>query len=67
MKNPPGGFPLFGPRDEAFGHSGSGGARAFAVPSQRLAVCFVSNYQSEKRSVGARTEAIIAAACAGAE
>jgi CubicO group peptidase (beta-lactamase class C family) len=67
MKNPPGGFPLFGPRADAFGPSGSGGARAFAVPSQRLAVCFASNYQSEKRSVGERTEAIVAAACAAAE
>lgn len=67
MKNPPNGFPLFGPREDAFGHPGSGGARAFAVPSQRLAVCFTSNYQSEQRSVGERTEAIVTAACAAAE
>jgi CubicO group peptidase (beta-lactamase class C family) len=66
MKNPPGGFALFGPSPDAFGHSGSGGARAFAVPSQRLAVCFVSNYQTEKRSVGERVEAIVGAACAAA-
>ena len=67
MKNPPGGFPLFGPSADAFGHSGSGGARGFAVPSQRLAVCFQSNYQTEKRSVGERVEAIVGAACAAAE
>jgi len=67
MKNPPGGFPLFGPREDAFGHSGSGGARAFAVPSQRLAVCYNTNFQSEKRSVGDRIEAIVAAACASAD
>jgi CubicO group peptidase (beta-lactamase class C family) len=66
MKNPPGGFPLFGPSADAFGHSGSGGARAFAVPSRNLAVCFTSNYQTEKRSVGERVEAIVAAACASA-
>lgn len=67
MRNPPDGFPLFGPRADSFGHPGSGGARALAVPSQALAVCFVSNYQSEKRSVGERTEAIVTAACACAE
>ncbi|CAN0479200.1 unnamed protein product, partial [Discosporangium mesarthrocarpum] len=67
MKNPPNDFPLFGPRADSFGHPGSGGARAFAVPSQRLAVAFASNYQSEKRSVGERTEAIVAAACASAD
>ena len=66
MRNPPDGMPVFGPRDDAFGHTGSGGARAFAVPSQRLSVCFVSNYQSEQRSFGARTEAIVHAACAAA-
>ncbi len=66
MRNPPDGFALFGPSDDAFGHSGSGGARAFAVPSQRLAVAFQSNYQSEQRSVGERTEAVVRAACAAA-
>ncbi len=66
MRNPPDGFPAFGPFDDAFGHSGSGGARAFAVPSRQLSVCFVSNYQSEQRSYGARTEAIVGAACAAA-
>jgi len=64
MKNPPDGARLFGPGTESFGHLGSGGARALAVPSQRLAVCFVSNYQSEGRGVGVRTEAIVEAACA---
>lgn len=62
MKTPPDGMPLFGPAADAFGHLGSGGARALAVPSKRLAVCFVSNYQSEHRSIGERTEAIVAAA-----
>lgn len=64
MTPTPDGRELFGPSPDAFGHLGSGGARAFAVPSKRLAVCFVSNYQSEQRSIGVRTEAIVAAACA---
>lgn len=64
MRNPPDGMPVFGPHDDAFGHTGSGGARAFAVPSRRLSVCFVSNYQSEQRSFGVRTESIVRAACA---
>ena len=67
MRNPPDGMPVFGPRDDAFGHTGSGGARAFAVPSQRLAICFVSNLQSEQRSFGVRTESIVKAASAAAE
>jgi CubicO group peptidase (beta-lactamase class C family) len=62
MTNPPDGMKLFGPADDAFGHLGSGGARALAIPSKRLALCFVSNYQSEQRSIGARTEAIVEAA-----
>lgn len=62
MKTPPDGMKLFGPGADAFGHLGSGGARALAVPSKRLALCFVSNYQSEKRSIGVRTEAIVEAA-----
>ena len=66
MRNPPDGMPVFGSSDDAFGHTGSGGARAFAVPSQQLAVCFVSNYQSEQRSFGARTEAIVQSACQAA-
>jgi len=62
MTNPPDGMKLFGPAADAFGHLGSGGARALAIPSKRLAVCFVSNYQSEHRSIGERTEAIVGAA-----
>jgi CubicO group peptidase (beta-lactamase class C family) len=67
MKTPPDGMKLFGPGADAFGHLGSGGARALAMPSKRLALCFVSNYQSEQRSIGVRTEAIVAAAgaCVG--
>jgi len=64
MTNPPDGMKLFGPSPDAFGHLGSGGARGLAVPSKRLAVCFVSNYQSEQRSIGVRTEAIVGAAAA---
>jgi len=62
MTNPPDGMEYFGPAADAFGHLGSGGARALAIPSKRLAVCFVSNYQSEQRSIGVRTEAIVEAA-----
>lgn len=67
MTPPPDGMKLFGPSPDAFGHLGSGGARALAVPSKRLALCFVSNYQSEQRSIGVRTEAIVeaAGACVG--
>lgn len=67
MKTPPDGTRLFGPGADAFGHLGSGGARALGVPSKRLALCFVSNYQSEQRSIGVRTEAIVeaAGACVG--
>ena len=62
MTNPPDGMKLFGPTPDAFGHLGSGGARALAMPSKRLALCFVSNFQSEQRSIGVRTEAIVNAA-----
>jgi len=62
MKTPPDGMKLFGSSTDAFGHLGSGGARALAVPSKQLALCFVSNYQSERRSIGVRTEAIVDAA-----
>jgi len=67
MTSPPDGMKHFGPAADAFGHLGSGGARALAIPSKRLALCFVSNYQSEQRSLGVRTEAIVeaAGACAG--
>ena len=67
MTTPPDGMRLFGTADDAFGHLGSGGARALAIPSKRLALCFVSNYQSEQRSIGARTEAIVEAASACAD
>jgi CubicO group peptidase (beta-lactamase class C family) len=63
MRNPPSGEPLFGRWSDGFGHLGSGGARALAVPSQRLALCFVSNYQSEMLGKGVRTEAVVKAAC----
>ena len=38
---------------------GSGGARAIADPARNLAMCFVSNYQSEGMGVGVRTEAVV--------
>ena len=63
MRNPPSGEPLFEAWPDGFGHLGSGGARAIAVPSQRLALCFVSNYQSETLAKGVRTEAVVKAAC----
>ena len=64
MKPPPDGNPMFGTWSDAFGHNGSGGARVFTVPSRRLAVCYVCNYQSEFIGRGVRTEAIAHAACA---
>lgn len=57
-KNTPNFAPM-GPNPEAFGHLGSGGARAIADPERNLAICFVSNYQSEGMGVGVRTEAAI--------
>lgn len=59
-------FAPMGPNPEAFGHLGSGGARALADPERNLALCFVSNYQSEGMGVGVRTEAVVDAvfACA---
>ncbi len=50
-----------GPNPNAFGHLGSGGARALADPARNLAACFVSNYQSEGMGVGVRTEAVVEA------
>ena len=55
----PGGAKIFGPNPNAFGHLGSGGARAIADPERNLALCFVSNYQSEGMGVGVRTEAVV--------
>lgn len=57
----PGSSKIFGPHATAFGHLGSGGARALADPTENLSVCFVSNYQSEGMGVGVRTEAIVEA------
>jgi CubicO group peptidase (beta-lactamase class C family) len=62
-KNPPGAT-IMGPNMNAFGHLGSGGARALADPDRNLALCFVSNLHSEGFGVGVRTEAIVDAAFA---
>lgn len=50
-----------GPNPRSFGHSGSGGARAFADPDRNLAVCFTCNLQSEKPGTGVRTNSVIEA------
>ena len=63
-KNTPVHAPM-GPNPNAFGHPGSGGARALADPDRNLALCYVTNYQCERRSVGERPEAIVEAAFAG--
>ena len=60
-KNPPGAT-IMGPNENAFGHLGSGGARAIADPDRNLALCFVSNLHSEGFAIGVRTEAIVDAA-----
>jgi CubicO group peptidase (beta-lactamase class C family) len=57
-KNPPG-ADIMGPNENAYGHLGSGGARAIADPDRNLALCFVSNLHSEGFAVGVRTEAIV--------
>lgn len=62
-KNPPGAT-IMGPNENAFGHLGSGGARALADPDRNLALCFVSDLHSEGFGVGVRTEAIVSAAFA---
>jgi len=62
-KNPPGAT-IMGPNANAFGHLGSGGARAIADPDRNLALCFVSNLHSEGFAVGVRTESIVEAAFA---
>ncbi|MDA0784855.1 MAG: serine hydrolase [Proteobacteria bacterium] len=59
-KNPPGAT-IMGPNENAFGHLGSGGARAIADPDRNLSLCFVSNLHSEGFAVGVRTEAIVGA------
>ncbi len=50
-----------GPSHKAFGHSGSGGARAVADPERNLAMCYITNYQSEGMGAGVRTEAVVEA------
>lgn len=62
-KNTPGYAPM-GPNSEAFGHLGSGGARALADPERNLALAYVTNYQCEGLGVGVRTEAVVEAAFA---
>lgn len=61
----PSGAKIMGPNTNAFGHLGSGGARAIADPDRNLAMCFVSNYQSEGFGIGERTEAVVEAVFAG--
>jgi len=55
---------IFGPNPEAFGHSGSGGARTLADPERNLALAYVTNLQSEGLGTGVRTEAVVEAAFA---
>lgn len=55
---------MMGPNPEAFGHYGSGGARALADPERNLALAYVTNLQSEGLGTGARTEAVVEAAFA---
>ncbi len=62
-KNTGGRTPM-GPNPEAFGHSGSGGARALADPDHNLALAYVTNLQSEGLGTGVRTESIVEAAFA---
>jgi CubicO group peptidase (beta-lactamase class C family) len=62
-KNTAGRTPM-GPNPEAFGHSGSGGARALADPERNLALAYVTNLQSEGLGTGVRTEAVVDAAFA---
>ena len=62
-KNTAGLAPM-GPNPEAFGHSGSGGARALADPDRNLALAYVTNLQSEGLGTGVRTESVVEAAFA---
>ena len=65
-KNMPSFSPL-GDSPDAFGHLGSGGARAFADPGRGLAVGYVTNFQTEGAGTGVRVEAVVDAimGCAG--
>jgi CubicO group peptidase (beta-lactamase class C family) len=58
------GLTRMGPNPEAFGHSGSGGARTLADPDRNLALAYVTNLQSEGLGTGVRTETIVEAAFA---
>jgi CubicO group peptidase (beta-lactamase class C family) len=57
-KNMPAFSPM-GDSPDAFGHLGSGGARAFADPGRKLAVGYVTNFQTEGAGTGERVEAIV--------
>jgi CubicO group peptidase (beta-lactamase class C family) len=55
-------MPSFSPMGDsanAFGHLGSGGARAFADPDRGLAVGFLTNFQTEGAGTGARVDTMI--------
>ena len=51
-----------GQSKEAFGHSGSGGARALADTKHNIALAYLTNLQSERLGSGVRTETIVQAA-----
>jgi CubicO group peptidase (beta-lactamase class C family) len=57
-KNMPSFSPM-GDSPNAFGHLGSGGARAFADPDRGLAMGYVTNFQTEGAGTGARVEAVV--------
>jgi CubicO group peptidase (beta-lactamase class C family) len=55
-------MPSFSPMGDsanAFGHLGSGGARAFADPDRGLAVGFLTNFQTEGAGTRARVDTMI--------
>lgn len=55
-------MPTFSPLGDgpnAFGHLGSGGARAFADPDRGLAIGYTTNFQTEGAGTGARVEAVV--------
>jgi CubicO group peptidase (beta-lactamase class C family) len=55
---------LYGPNDEAFGHSGWGGSFGMADPKAGLAIAYVMNQMGGELAGDARANAIIAAAYA---